>query len=105
MFITQWLPYQHNLQWTGNDALIYLLQYMNENGLAHLAAKTEICIVPGYEFKICQALQTNFHQPKSTLLLLIAAILGKEWKNLYAFALQEKLAFLSYGDTMLLDMK
>lgn len=105
MFIPQWLPYQHDLQWTGHDALIYLLQYMNENGLNHLAAKTEICIVPGYQFKICQMLQTNFHQPKSTLLLLIAAILGKEWRSLYAFALQEKLSFLSYGDTMLLDIK
>jgi S-adenosylmethionine:tRNA ribosyltransferase-isomerase len=104
-FVPQWLPYQQELEWSGNEALHYLIQFMNENQLSKLSAKTEICIVPGYQFRIVQVLQTNFHQPKSTLLLLIAAILGDEWKELYKYALKEDLAFLSYGDTMLLDIK
>lgn len=105
LFVPQWLPYQHDLTWSGEDALVYLIEYMKENELQILSAKTEICIVPGYKFRICQSLQTNFHQPKSTLLLLIAAILGKEWRHLYDFALQEELAFLSYGDTMLIEIE
>jgi len=67
-----------------------------------LFAKTQLMVTPGYHFKICNALVTNFHQPKSTLLLIIAAITGDEWKTIYNYALNNQFRFLSYGDGSLL---
>ena len=75
---------------------------MNENKLERLVAKTQILIAPGYEFKIVKGLITNFHQPQSTLLLLVAALIGDDWRKVYDHALQKDFRFLSYGDGCLL---
>ena len=83
-------------------ALNAIVHYMETNKTAHLFAKTQLMITPGYRFRICNALVTNFHQPKSTLLLIIAAITGEEWKTIYNYALNNQFRFLSYGDGSLL---
>jgi S-adenosylmethionine:tRNA ribosyltransferase-isomerase len=75
---------------------------MNEKELDNFTAKTQIIIVPGYQFKIVNGLITNFHQPQSTLLLLVAAFIGKNWKSVYDYALENNFRFLSYGDGSLL---
>ncbi len=79
-----------------------LKQYLQDQCTEVVLAKTAILIVPGYRFKVANFLTTNFHQPKSTLLLLVAAAVGKDWKMLYDYALQNNFRFLSYGDTSLL---
>ena len=75
-----------------------LLEWLKANHTSKLIAKTQLMVTPGYTFKICDALITNFHQPKSTLLLIIAAITGAQWKNIYQHALENDYRFLSYGD-------
>jgi len=87
------------------DALESLLKWMDTNKLEKLVTKTQILIAPGYQFKIVNGLITNFHQPQSTLLLLVAAFIGKDWKEVYDFALQNNFRFLSYGDGSLLWRK
>jgi S-adenosylmethionine:tRNA ribosyltransferase-isomerase len=77
---------------------------LNSKGTEKLIAKTQLMVTPGYQFKVCNALITNFHQPKSTLLLIIAAITGDEWKKVYAHALENDYRFLSYGDGSLFWM-
>jgi S-adenosylmethionine:tRNA ribosyltransferase-isomerase len=69
--------------------------------MTELEAVTRLIIVPGYQFKLCSGLVTNFHLPKSTLLLLVAAVIGSDWKKAYDFALQHDFRFLSYGDSCL----
>jgi len=86
-------------------ALESLLEWMKKNKLERLVAKTQILIAPGYPFKIVNGLVTNFHQPQSTLLLLIASFIGKDWKNVYNHALANSYRFLSYGDGCLLWRK
>lgn len=83
-------------------ALASLLNWMNENKIDRLVTKTQILIAPGYEFKIVKGLITNFHQPQSTLLLLVAALIGKNWRNVYQYAMDNDFRFLSYGDGGLL---
>jgi S-adenosylmethionine:tRNA ribosyltransferase-isomerase len=101
--LTQWECYEIEEQnVSATDALQGLLKWMKENKTETLLAKTQILIVPGYTFKIVKGLITNFHQPQSTLLLLIAAFIGKDWRNLYAHALRNDFRFLSYGDGCLL---
>ena len=75
---------------------------MDAHKLEMVYGKTSIMIIPSYEFRLVEGLITNFHQPKSTLLLLISALLGDEWKRLYAHALSGGYRFLSYGDSSLL---
>jgi S-adenosylmethionine:tRNA ribosyltransferase-isomerase len=75
---------------------------MDANKLERLVTKTQILIAPGYEYKIIKGLVTNFHQPQSTLLLLVAALIGEDWKKVYAYALENDFRFLSYGDGSLL---
>ena len=75
---------------------------MEKNGKERLITKTQIMIAPGYDLKIATALITNFHQPQSTLLLLIAAIAGEQWKEMYDYALKNDFRFLSYGDGCLI---
>lgn len=82
-----------------------ILAYMDEKGLETIMGTTEIFIFPGYEFKIVKGLITNFHQPGSTLILLIATILGDDWKRVYGDALRNEYRFLSYGDSSLLWIK
>lgn len=86
------------------EAMHTLLQYLNSKGTEQLIAKTQLMVTPGYQFKICNGLITNFHQPKSTLLLIIAAITGDEWKKVYHHALENDYRFLSYGDGSLFWM-
>lgn len=101
--IKQWDAYEL----TGNnisieESLWVLSGWMEENNLDTLIAKTQILIAPPYKLKIANALITNFHQPKSTLLLLVAAVIGNDWKRVYDYALQHGFRFLSYGDGCLL---
>ena len=78
---------------------------MNLNNMERLVTKTQILIAPGYEFKIIKGLITNFHQPQSTLLLLVAAFIREDWRKVYDYALQNDFRFLSYGDGSLLWRK
>ena len=102
LHINQWDPYQIESHLSKNEALNILIQYLEENHLDFIEASTEIMIVPGYKFKIAEAIITNFHQPKSTLLLLISAFIGEDWKTMYRHALDNNYRFLSYGDSSLL---
>lgn len=98
----QWEPYEVSTNITAHDSLDAILNFMNHRKSVSLQAITSIMIVPGYEFKIINGMITNFHQPRSTLLLLISAWTGNRWKDLYSFALQKGFRFLSYGDSSLL---
>ncbi|HTI89759.1 MAG TPA: S-adenosylmethionine:tRNA ribosyltransferase-isomerase [Puia sp.] len=80
------------------EALRSLMDWMKKQGLTELTTTTQLLITPGYDWKIAKGLVTNFHQPESTLLLLIASLVGKEWKRIYAYALEHGFRFLSYGD-------
>jgi S-adenosylmethionine:tRNA ribosyltransferase-isomerase len=102
MVVEQWEPYQHTAVLSAHDALQALLDYLDDSGQTTLHASTRIIIVPGYTFKIVNALITNFHQPHSTLLLLLAAFVGDEWHRIYDYALANDYRFLSYGDSSLL---
>jgi S-adenosylmethionine:tRNA ribosyltransferase-isomerase len=97
-------PYQDQSQDLPSKkvALEAILIYMKNRQIEELIGDTEIYIFPTYEFKICEGIITNFHQPKSTLLLLISALIGDKWKEVYDFALQNDYRFLSYGDSSLL---
>ena len=101
--ISQWDPYTlTEKDLSAKEALESLLKWMEQNNRERLFTKTQIIIAPGYRFKIINALITNFHQPQSTLLLLVAAITGEEWRNIYNHALENNFRFLSYGDGSLL---
>jgi S-adenosylmethionine:tRNA ribosyltransferase-isomerase len=84
------------------EALDHIRQYLKQQGEHSLDASTRIMIAPGYQFKLTKGLITNFHQPKSTLLMLIAAFVGDDWKKIYRYALDHGFRFLSYGDSSLL---
>ena len=102
--IAQWEVYDE-LMGTGiavKAALQALLKWLKENNLTQLFTQTQILIAPGYQFKIVKALVTNFHQPQSTLLLLVAAAVGNDWRRIYSSALENDFRFLSYGDGSLL---
>lgn len=101
--VDQWDPYQLTVPggFSATNALTVLIDYLEKNNLKELKAETRLMIAPGYEFKICNGIVTNFHQPKSTLLLLISALVGGEWKKAYNFALHHDFRFLSYGDSCL----
>jgi S-adenosylmethionine:tRNA ribosyltransferase-isomerase len=103
--VVQWDPYelmpQNELPSTAL-ALAALCNWMEQNSLSRLITKTQIIIAPGYYFKIIDGLITNFHQPQSTLLLLVAAITNGNWKPMYQYALENEFRFLSYGDGCLI---
>lgn len=104
--IQKLFPYETRLSLpTAKKSYQTILNYMKANGMETLMGTTEIFIFPGYKFKIVSGLITNFHQPGSTLILLIAAILGDDWKRVYAEALATDYRFLSYGDSSLLWME
>ncbi len=88
-----------------SEAMQAIHYWMQENNCGTINGHTGICITPGYPFRVASGLITNFHQPQSTLLLLIAAILGEDWKKVYAHAMDNGYRFLSYGDGSLLFMK
>ncbi len=102
--ITQWEVYDDMPAQSPpvKEALESLLQWMKRNGLEHLLLKTQILIAPGYRVRTIKGLITNFHQPQSTLLLLVAALAGNDWKKIYGHALENDYRFLSYGDGSLL---
>ena len=104
--VDQWDPYDHPEQnVTAKEALGSLIEWMEKNKLERLVAKTAIIIAPGYRCRIINALITNFHQPQSTLLLLVAALIGNDWRPVYDYALKNNFRFLSYGDGSLLWMR
>lgn len=101
--LTQWEVYElSKCNVPVKEALPALLNWMEQRNIDHLLTKTQIIIAPGYTMRIVKALITNFHQPKSTLLLLVAALTGNHWRNIYAHALKHDYRFLSYGDGSLL---
>lgn len=96
--IGQWDAYRISTKLTATQALSNLSYWMLKNNLETLTTHTQILIAPPYQLKIANALVTNFHQPNSTLLLLVAAIVGDDWKKIYDYALEHDFRFLSYGD-------
>ena len=98
----QWEPYELATNISAAESLTALLNFLKERNLSSLQASTSIMIVPGYKFRLTNGMITNFHQPRSTLLLLISAWTGNKWKEIYAFALENGFRFLSYGDSSLL---
>lgn len=100
--VHQWESYSSDSSCTREEALKALLNHFDTTNRNSICASSSICIAPGYSFKICSGLQTNYHQPKSTLLLLVAAAVGEEWKRIYSHAMANEYMFLSYGDTMVL---
>jgi S-adenosylmethionine:tRNA ribosyltransferase-isomerase len=101
LLIGQWESYWYEKRTSRQHALEAILQYMDNLGMEQLSAATQIIIVPGYDFRIVDGMITNFHQPQSTLLLLISAFLGNDWKKVYEHALSNNYRFLSYGDSNL----
>ena len=102
LHVSQWEPYEKEASITPIEALQELLDYLDRHSLPVLHSSTQIIIAPGYEYKIVKVLITNFHQPKSTLLLLVSAFLQGDWRKVYDYALDHEFRFLSYGDSSLL---
>lgn len=100
--IGQWDPYTRDYSYTTEESLRALTGYLEAAGMERLEVGTRIIIVPGFRFRIVDMLVTNFHQPQSTLLLLISAFVGGDWKTIYDYALANGFRFLSYGDSSLL---
>ena len=100
--VGQWQPYNREHTISSVEALQALAAYLENNGLYAVHAHTQIMIAPGYTFRIVKAIVTNFHQPKSTLLLLVSAFLNGDWRKIYDYALAHDFRFLSYGDSSLL---
>ncbi|MBC7904744.1 MAG: S-adenosylmethionine:tRNA ribosyltransferase-isomerase [Gemmatimonadaceae bacterium] len=98
----QWDAYHTQTAPAPDEVLMNLLKWMEENHTDTITGRTRILIAPGYQFKIVNGLITNFHQPQSTLLLLVAALIGEHWHNVYDYALNNNFRFLSYGDGCLL---
>ena len=100
--VSQWDPYDAPGDVSAKDALERLLGWMRQNNTDRLVTRTRILIAPGYTLRIVKGLVTNFHQPQSTLLLLVAALIGERWREIYDHALRHGYRFLSYGDGRLL---
>ena len=101
--VGQWEPYGADAPTlTAEEALRAILCYLDRRGMDRLWAATQIIIAPGYQFKIVRGMVTNFHQPQSTLLLLVSAFVGGDWRTIYDYALSHDFRFLSYGDSSLL---
>ena len=103
--VGQWDPYTRDYPYSTGDALDAIIQFLEKEGLESLTAGTRIIIVPGFTFRIVNRMVTNFHQPESTLILLISAFVGGDWRTIYNFALSHGVRFLSYGDSSLLFRK
>lgn len=100
--VDQWEPYNKTrINYSCHESFEALSAWMRDHHLSELNSSTQIIILPGYNFRVISGMVTNFHQPQSTLLLLIAAFLGNDWKRIYEHALSEKYRFLSYGDSNL----
>ena len=103
LFIEQWDPYnkKYNIDLPVKEVLNFLISFMEKNEINIISGSTQLMIVPGYKYRIIKGMVTNFHQPQSTLLLLVAAFIGENWKKAYDFALEIDFRFLSYGDSCL----
>ena len=102
MHVPQFMPYEQEWTLPTKDALLTLINYLDDTRQDTLHAETQIMIKPGYRFRVVEQLITNFHQPKSTLLLLVSAFVGEDWKKIYDYALSHDFRFLSYGDSSIL---
>ena len=102
LHVPQFMPYEQEWTLSTEKALQALLVYLDETHQDTLHAETQIMIKPGYRFRVVEQLITNFHQPKSTLLLLVSAFVGEDWKKIYDYALAHDFRFLSYGDSSIL---
>lgn len=101
--ISQWFSYEFDANLISSEKTLQtILDYLNLNQKDTLEGYTQLLIAPGYDFKIVDGLMTNFHQPKSTLLLLVSALVGEDWRRIYEYALANDFRFLSYGDGSLL---
>ena len=100
--VSQWEPYENTNDIPVETALQNIIDYLEKNDLDTLHAETQILIKPGFQFRIINGMITNFHQPKSTLLLLVSAFVGGNWRKIYDYALSNDFRFLSYGDSSLL---
>lgn len=107
LHVPQWLPYEYEIsteeKLTPEAALREILVYLDRNNMSVLHTATQIIIAPGYTYKIVKTMVTNFHQPQSTLLLLVSAFVGGDWRAIYDYALAHDFRFLSYGDSSLLN--
>lgn len=103
LHVCQWQPYENTQdEITSIDALQALVDFMEQHQIEVLNSSTQIIIAPGYKYQVVKAMVTNFHQPQSTLLLLVSAFVSGDWKNIYNYALSHEFRFLSYGDSSLL---
>lgn len=100
--VEQWMPYEREYPYSTEEALDALITYLEKNSQDKLSVGTRIIIVPGFRFRVVDVLVTNFHQPQSTLLLLISAFVGGNWHPIYDYALDHGFRFLSYGDSSVL---
>ena len=99
LHVEQWYPYEEHPMLSTQDSLQKVLDYIELHHMERLEASTSLMIAPGYKMKVITGLITNFHQPKSTLLLLVSALIGDQWKKAYQYALNHDFRFLSYGDS------
>lgn len=102
LHVQQWEPYEPHADVTAVEAITAIRDYLVNNNLSVLNASTQIIIAPSYQYKIVKRLITNFHQPQSTLLLLVSALVGDDWHRIYDYALANDFRFLSYGDSSML---
>ena len=102
LIVKQWMPYEEKNGIGTIQALQHILDYLNRHHMEALHTSTQIIIAPGYEYKIVKKMVTNFHQPQSTLLLLVSAFVKGDWRKIYDYALEHDFRFLSYGDSSLL---
>lgn len=107
LHVPQWMPYDYAVspekKLSTAEALENILAYLDHNGLKVLHTSTQIIIAPSYEYHIVKTMMTNFHQPQSTLLLLVSAFVGEDWRKIYKYAMDNGFRFLSYGDSSLLN--
>ena len=99
--VLQWEPYENEAKINTKKSFQNIVDFLNKTGQETIQFSTQIIILPGYDFKVISGMFTNFHQPQSTLLLLIAAFIGNDWKKVYEYALDNNFRFLSYGDSNL----
>ena len=103
--VEQWAPYMRTYPYSTEEALEAIVSYLDRNRLDALVAGTRIIIVPGFRFRLVERLVTNFHQPESTLILLVSAFVQGDWRCIYDYALSHDFRFLSYGDSSLLERR
>lgn len=103
--VAQWAPYEREYSYSTQESLRAIVDYLDREGLEELVAGTRIIIVPGFTFRLVDMLVTNFHQPESTLILLVSAFVKGDWRTIYDYALSHEFRFLSYGDSSLLERR